>query len=381
MDNDKQKPATRCVHAGTYHDPRTRGVTSPVFTATSYGFPNPDNASLYPRYFNIPNHRVVAEKISALEEGEDALVLGSGMAAVSTTLMALLRPGDHALFQSDIYGGTHHFVVDELPRYGIEVTLVDQPTADGFARHLRPTTRLVYFESPSNPLLRLVDIAAVAAWARQQGLISVIDNTFATPINQRPLALGADVVLHSGTKYLNGHSDVNCGAVVAGRAWIDRITELAINHGATLDVRACYLLERGLRTLALRVRQQNENALRLARFLQQHPRVARVNYPGLPEHPDHAVAARQMDGFGGMLSFELGDGLEVDTLLGRFSLVTPALSLGGVETLICVPCQTSHSKMSAEDRRRAGISDRLLRLSAGIEDAADLLDDFARALA
>ncbi len=381
MSSEKRKPATQCVHAGTYFDQHTRGVTSPIFTATSYGFPNPDNASLYPRYYNIPNQRVVAEKVSALEEGEDALVLGSGMAAVSSTLMALLKPGDHALFQSDIYGGTHHFVVDELPRYGIEVSFVDTPTADGFADQLRSNTRLLYIESPSNPLLRVVDIAELASLGKQRGLCTVIDNTFATPINQRPLAGGIDVVLHSGTKYLNGHSDVNCGAVVGSCEMIDQVRGVAINHGATLDVRACYLLERGLRTLALRVRQQNENALRLARFLQEHPRVATVNYPGLPDHPGHEIAARQMDGFGGMLSFELAEELPVATVLERFSLVTPALSLGGVETLICVPSQTSHSKMSPADRQRAGISDRLLRLSAGIEDAEDLIEDFAQALA
>jgi cystathionine beta-lyase len=272
-------------------------------------------------------------------------------------------------------------VADELPRYGIEVSFADQPTAEGFARQLRSNTRLVYIETPSNPLLRIVDIAAVARMAKARGICTVIDNTFATPINQRPLTLGMDVVVHSGTKYLNGHSDVNCGAVVTSQERLTRITELAINHGATLDVRACYLLERGLRTLALRVRQQNENALAIARFLHDHPRVARVNYPGLPDHLDHETAARQMDGFGGMLSFELVEGGDPEQLLQGFRIVTPALSLGGVETLICVPSQTSHAKMSAADRHRAGISDRLLRLSAGIEDTEDLVADFERALA
>jgi cystathionine beta-lyase len=355
-------------------------VTSPIFTASSYAFPSAGGESLYPRYHNLPNQRVVAEKIAALEHGEAALALASGMAAISATLFTLLRPGDHACFQSDIYGGTHHFVADELPRYGIAVTLLDEPTADGFGRHLRPNTKLLYIESPSNPLLRLVDIAAVVQLARQHGLSTVIDNTFATPINQNPLSLGVDVVLHSGTKYLNGHSDVNCGAVVASRGLVADVTELAVNHGATLDVRACYLLERGLKTLALRVRQQNENALRIAQFLQQHPAVARVNYPGLSTHPGHEIAKRQMTGFGGMLSFELGDVEGTLRLLKRFRLIKPALSLGGVESLICAPSQTSHVKMTAAERQRAGISDALLRLSVGIEDADDLLEDLDRAL-
>lgn len=374
------KPATLCVHAGTHHDAGTGGVCSPIFTSTAYAYPNPAvGENIYPRYFNVPNQRVVAAKLAALEQGEAGLVFGSGMAAISTVLFAHLKPGDHAVFQADLYGGTYHFVAAELVRFGIEVSFVR--AGEDFAAAIRPNTRLLYVESPSNPLLSITDLAAVAQLGRARGLLTVIDNTFATPINQNPIPLGLDVVVHSGTKYLNGHSDVNCGAVVASRAVVRRVAECAVNHGGTLDAHACAQLERGLKTLALRVRQQNENAGRLALFLQRHPAVARVNYPGLSEHPAHAIATRQMRGFGGMLSFELHEPRRVDGLLRALRVVTPALSLGGVETLICVPAQTSHVKLSPEERERAGIRDGLLRVSVGIENAEDLVADFAQTLA
>ncbi len=377
--NRKLKPATLCVHAGTHLDAGTGGVCSPIFPSSAYAYPNPAvGENIYPRYFNVPNQRVVARKLAALEKGEAGLVFASGMAAISTVLFAHLKPGDHAVFQADLYGGTYHFVTAELVRFGIEISFARK--AEDFVASTRPNTRLLYVESPSNPLLSIMDLAAVAKLGRAHGLLTVIDNTFATPINQNPIELGFDVVVHSGTKYLNGHSDVNCGAVVSSPLVIRRVTECAVNHGGTLDAHACYQLERGLKTLALRVKQQNENAGRLARFLQAHPAVARVNYPGLPEHPDHAVAARQMRGFGGMLSFELREPVRVAGLLRGLRVVTPALSLGGVETLICVPAQTSHVKLSPEERQRAGISDGLLRVSVGVEDAEDLVEDFAQAL-
>ncbi len=376
--NKTLRPATCCVHAGAHIDKPTGGVCSPIFTSTAYGYPSPTNENVYPRYFNVPNQRAVAAKLAALEQGEAALVFGSGMAAISTLLFAHLQPGDHAVFQADLYGGTYHFVTTELARFGIAVSF--GRTLDEFAAAIRPGTRLIYVESPSNPLLRCVDLAAVAELARSHGLLSVIDNTFATPINQTPIELGIDVVAHSATKYLNGHSDVNSGAVVSSRKVISTVSDYAINHGGTLDAHACYQLERGLKTLALRVQQQNENAGRLAQFLSGHPAVARVNYPGLPKHPDHAVAARQMRGFGGMLSFELRQPAEVDAVLERFQLVTRALSLGGVETLICAPSQTSHRLMSSQERQQIGITDGLLRVSVGIEAIEDLVEDFEWAL-
>ena len=372
------RPDTLCVHAGTHLDERTGGVNSPIFTSTAYAYPNPANENVYPRYFNVPNQLVIARKLAALEKGEDGVVFGSGMAAISTLLFAHLKPGDHAVFQGDLYGGTFHLVTAELTRFGVEVSFAR--TLSEFGAALRPTTRVLYVESPSNPLLRCVDLAAVAQLGRERALLSVIDNTFASPINQTPLELGIDAVVHSGTKYLNGHSDVNAGVVVSSREVVRKVTECALSFGGMLDAHACYQLERGLKTLALRVRQQNANAGCLARFLERHHAVARVIYPGLPVHPDHTVAARQMRGFGGMLSFELRQPGQVDGMLERLQLATPALSLGGVETLVTVPSRTSHRTMSPEERQRAGISDGLVRVSVGIEDIADLSHDFDQAL-
>lgn len=370
--------ATLCVHAGGRRDEATGGSCTPIYTSTAYAFPNPANENIYPRYFNVPNQRAVAEKIAALEGGEAALAFGSGMAAISTLLLAFLMPGDHAIFQEDLYGGTHHLVTGQLARLGIEVSL--GRTLAEFVAAVRPETRLIYVESPSNPLLRCVDIAAVARLGREVGAMTVIDNTFATPINQNPVALGVDAVVHSATKYLNGHGDLNAGAVVASCDAVRRLREVAMNFGGMLDPHACYQLERGMKTLALRVRQHNENAGRLAEFLRAHPAVARVHYPGLPDHPDHGIAAGQMRGFGGMLSFELRDPSRVDEMLGRFRVATPALSLGGVETLVCVPARTSHRTLSPVQRAAAGITDGLVRVSVGIEGAGDIEDDFAGAL-
>ncbi|MFA5189822.1 MAG: PLP-dependent aspartate aminotransferase family protein [Verrucomicrobiia bacterium] len=381
MKNSDQplKPATLCVHAGSCVDGATGAITTPIFTASSYTHPNPTNQNTYQRYFNVPNQRAVATKLAALEQGGDALVFGSGMAAITTVLFALLKPGDHAVFQEDLYGGTYHFVAAELTRFGMEVSFA-RNQAD-FAAQLRPNTKVIYVESPSNPLLHCVDLAAIAALGKARGLLTIIDNTFASPINQNPLALSIDVVVHSATKYLNGHSDLNAGAVVASSEIIARIRPCAVNHGGMLDAHACYMLERGMKTLALRVARQNENAGKLARWLQKHPAVSRVNYPGLPDHPDHAVAARQMRGFGGMLSFELRAAAQADAVLGLFKLATAALSLGGVETLVTIPAKTSHVKLTAAERATIGISDALLRVSVGIEDADDLIADFEQALA
>lgn len=377
LPSSSRRPATLCIHAGTYHDPQTGGACSPLFPSTACAFPNAANENFYPRYFNTPNQRVIEQKIAALEQGEAAVAFGSGMAAISTLLLAHLQPGDHAVFQADLYGGTVQFV-RELARFGVAVSFAH--SIGEFAASLRPETKLLYVESPSNPLLRVVDLAGLGRLGRERGVLTVADNTFATPINQRPLVLGLDAVIHSGTKYLNGHSDLNAGLVVASAALVERTRECAVNHGGMLDAYACLLLERGMKTLALRVKQHNENALHLAGFLRDHPAVAAVYYPGLPSHPDHALAARQMGGFGGMLSFELRAGADVDAVLGGFRLVMPALSLGGVESLVCVPSRTSHRKLSPEERARAGITDGLVRVSVGVEAIEDLIEDFTRAL-
>lgn len=370
---------TLCVHAGTYLDRETGGACSPIFTSTAFGFPNQRNENIYPRYFNTPNQQVINRKMAALEQGEAALVFGSGMAAISTLLLAHLNPGDHAIFQNDLYGGTMQFVTGELQRLGVDVSW--GANAADFAVALRPATKLIYTESPSNPLLHCVDLAAVAELGARHSVLTIVDNTFATPINQNPIALGIDTVVHSATKYLNGHSDVNAGVVISSSETIARLATSAVNFGGMLDAQACAQLERGLKTLALRVQRQNENADCIARFLTSHPAVARVNYPGLKEHPDHAIILRQMRGFGGMLSFELHDPNLLDPMLDRLRLVMPALSLGGVESLLCVPSRTSHRAMTVAERRRAGISEALVRVSVGIESIEDLLADFSQAMA
>lgn len=372
------RSSTLCIHAGTHLDEASGGACSPIYTSTVYAYPNLANENVYPRYFNVPNQQVINRKLAALEQGEAALTFGSGMAAISTSLFAHLKPGDHAIFQADLYGGTYHLVANELTRFGVAISFCR--TTDEFSAALRANTRLIYVESPSNPLLRCVDLSEIAALGRDHQILTAIDNTFATPLNQNPIALGIDIVIHSASKYLNGHSDVNAGVVISSAAVIRRVTESAITHGGMLDAHACYQLERGLKTLALRMRQHNENAGRIAHYLQAHPAVAHVNYPGLPEHPDHAIAARQMRGFGGMLSFELREPTQVDRLLSRLQIVMPALSLGGVESLVCIPSRTSHRTLTPEERNRAGISDGLVRVSVGIEDVEDLLEDFAHAL-
>jgi cystathionine beta-lyase len=359
----------------------TGGVNTPIYTSSSYRFPNPSGKAYYPRYFNLPNQEAVAEKLCALEGAEEALVQSSGMAAITATLLGLLQQGDHAVFQPDLYGGTHHFVTTELHRFGIEASFARGRGAEDFREELRPNTRLLFIETPSNPLLNIVDLSEISALAKEHGLISLIDNTFATPVNQRPIARGVDVVLHSGTKYLGGHSDLNCGAIATSRELMRRIRPVAVNHGGTLDSHACYLLERSMKTLGLRVERQNGNAMELALFLEAHLKVRRVYYPGLPGHEGHETAKRQMSGFGGMLSFELAMGKEeADEVLRKLRVITQAVSLGGVESLICFPAETSHAKMSPEAREEAGISDTLVRLSAGIEDVEDLRQDLSDAL-
>lgn len=371
------QPSTLCIHAGTYHDERTGGACSPIFPSTACAFPNPTNENYYPRYFNTPNQRVLEAKLAALEQGEAALVVGSGMAAIATLLYAHLKPNDHAIFQADLYGGTF-LLVQELTRFGIKTTFVRN--AEEAAGALRAETKVVYVESPSNPLLRLIDLAAIARLGQNRGILTVTDNTFATPINQNPLSLGIGAVIQSATKYLNGHSDLNAGAVIGSAEVVQRTRDYAVNHGGVLDAHTCYLLERGIKTLALRMKQHNENALRLAEFLRKHPAVASVSYPGLDSHPDHALAKRQMRGFGGMLSFELRDASRIDAMLAALRIVMPALSLGGVESLVCVPSRTSHRKMTPAERQAAGISDGLVRVSVGVEDVQDLIADFANAI-
>lgn len=369
--------STRCVHAGTLIDSCAGGVNSPIYTSTAYAYPGPAAENVYQRYFNTPNQQAVATKVAALEGGEAGLVFASGMAAISTLLCTFLKPGDHAIFMSGLYGGTHALIQDFLVQRQIDVSWADTP--ESFEHGITPKTRLLYIESPSNPLLRCVDIAAIARLGRSRNILSVIDNTFATPINQQPLALGMDVVVHSATKYLNGHSDLNAGIVVGPAAIIRQLRSCAINLGGMLDAEVCARLERGLKTLAIRVERHNQNALQLARHLDSLPTVSRVYYPGLDSSQDHPIASRQMTGFGGMLAVELTDASLVSQALTRLRIAKPALSLGGVETLVCVPAQTSHCSLSPQERQMVGISDQLIRISVGIENIEDLLADFTQA--
>jgi len=372
--------STTCVHAGARPDQHTGGIVTPILPSTAHRFPNPSGENLYPRYFNIPNITAVSAKIAALERAEAALVVSSGMAAVSTCLLGLLRAGDHVLFHSELYGGTLHLAKETLPRFGIEVDFYDLQ-GDDFMTRVRPNTRMIYAETPSNPLLKVTDLRRVAHFARSRGIVTLVDNTFASPINQRPVEHGFDLVLHSGTKYLNGHSDVCCGAIAGRAELVDRIRSAAVDHGGVLDARACWLLERGLKTLALRIQRHNENGQRIAEFLRGHPRVSAVHYPGLTDDPGHGIARRQMDGFGGMLSFEVkGAVADAERFVSRLRLFTLAISLGGVESLVCFPCRTSHAHVGAGERARMGVTDNLLRMSVGIEDAIDLMADLKQAL-
>lgn len=376
------KKATQCVHAGSDQAAQAvPGVTTPIYTSTSFRYPNEAGEVYYPRYYNIPTQQVAASKIAQLENGEAGLVLSSGMAAVVSTLFGLLRAGDHAVFHSGIYGGSRSFVDERFSRCAIEHALVYGTDVADFEAAIRDNTKVLFFESPTNPLLQVVDIAKVAEMARSRGVLTVMDNTFASPILQNPLDLGVDVVIHSGTKYLNGHSDVNCGAIVTSNELMQPIMDCAVSLGGTLDVRACYLLERGLKTLALRVERQSANAARFAAAMVANPRVRTIFYPGLSDHPGHEIAARQMSDFGGMVSLDLdADEATTVAMMSRLKLAQVAVSLGGVETLACRPKETSHAKISAEQRQREGITDSLMRVSIGIEDVDDVIADFEQAL-
>jgi cystathionine beta-lyase len=373
-----KEKSTRSVHAGTLKDAATKGLNTPIYTSTAYAYIDQPQ-QFYPRYFNVPNQQAVIEKLCALEEAESGLVFSSGMAAITTTLLAHLRAGDHIVFQAGVYGGTHHFAVHELEKFGIEYSFTEGTTRADFERALQPNTKIIYVETPSNPLLSIVDLEIIGALARGRRIMSVIDNTFASPINQNPLAIGIDVVMHSGTKYLGGHSDICCGAVLSSAEVIAKIRRGALSFGGSLNAETCYLLERSLKTLELRVGRQNENALAVALALAEHDAVARVFYPGLESHPDHDVARRQMSGYGGVLSFELKQAAPL-MFLNNLRLIEPAMSLGGVETTVCQPAMTSHVKLTRAERLKIGITDGLLRLSVGIEDARELIADIKQAL-
>lgn len=376
---------TQLIHAGE-PSPRIAGaVTMPIFQSATFASAATGDADYhdlrYVRLSNTPNHLVLHAKLAALEGGEDALVTASGMAAISAILLAFLATGDHVLVQDNVYGGTHDFFARDLPRLGISHDAIDLDDPASWPALLRPTTRILYVEAITNPLVRVGDLVAAARFAREHGLIAVIDATFATPVLFRPLAHGFALAVHSATKYLNGHTDICAGAVIGRADLVQRVKHKLDHLGGALDPHACFLLHRGLKTLGLRVRAQSASALAIARFLEAHAAVERVHYPGLPGHPGHARARELFAGFGGMLSFELRGGkAAAERLLARVRLPIVAPSLGGAETLITRPAATSHAGLSAEERRRAGITDGLVRLSVGLEASEDLIEDLAAAL-
>jgi cystathionine beta-lyase/cystathionine gamma-synthase len=375
---------SKLVHAGEPEPLIGGAVIAPIFQSSTFEYTGAASYHelKYIRLSNTPNHAVLHRKLAALENAEAALVAGSGMAAISAALLTVMAPGGHLLAQDCLYGGTHDLLTRDLPELGLEVDFIDADDPASWQERLRNNTRAIYVETISNPLLDVPDLKAAADFARQNGLVSIIDNTFASPVNFRPAEAGFDLSIHSATKYLNGHTDIVAGAVI-GRADLVRKITHKLNHlGGVLDPHACFLLNRGLKTLAIRVRYQNESTLRMAQFLERHPKVLRVNYPGLESNRTHRRACELFDGFGAVLSFELEGGLQsAQELLARLTIPVCAPSLGGVETLITRPATTSHSGMSPDARASAGINDSLIRLSVGLETSDDLIEDFERALA
>jgi cystathionine beta-lyase/cystathionine gamma-synthase len=377
--SNRPRIETQCVHSGGLHDTATGGINSPIYTSTAAEYLDRDQVP-YQRYFNTLNQVAVVRKVCALEDAEDGVLFGSGMAAISTTLLTLLRAGDHAVLQDELYGGTHAFVTELFQRLDIAFDFVALTPA-AIEKTLSSKTKVIFLESPTNPLLHVMDLRGVAEVARARGVHTVIDNTFATPINQTPIALGIDVVVHSGTKYLGGHSDLQCGIAITRADLARQIRHQACHLGGSLNAASCYLLERSLKTLHLRVERQTANAGRIAEFLAAHPAVARVYYPGLSTDPGHPIARAQMRDFGAMLAFDVRPEIEeADAVQRRLKLIRPAASLGGVESTICAPVQTSHVKLTRPERERLGITETLLRLSVGIEHVDDLIADLSQAL-
>ncbi len=374
---------TKLIHSGEPEPLIMGAVSMPIFQSAMFEYSGEKSYHdlKYIRLNNTPNHVALHQKLSALENGEAALVTSSGMAAISTALLTVLSSGDHLLAQDCLYGGTHDFITKDFAAYGISYDFVDGDDPGSWKKKLKPSTKAVYVETMTNPLIQVADLKAFADFARGHRLVSMIDNTFASPINFRPLEHGFDLSIHSCTKYLNGHSDIVAGAVIGGRQLIQEITHKLNHLGGSLDPHACFLLHRGMKTLAVRMRQQNDSTLKIARFLEEHPAIEKVNYPGLESHPAHKRASELFDGFSGMLSFEVKGGLEAaQRFMNKTTLPVIAPSLGGIETLLTRPATTSHSGLSPEDRKRLGISDSLIRMSVGIEATEDILEDFDQAL-
>jgi cystathionine beta-lyase/cystathionine gamma-synthase len=374
---------TKLIHAGEPNPLIQGAVSIPIFQSSTFEYAGQESYHdlRYIRLNNTPNHVALHEKLAALENGEAAVVSGSGMAAISTTLLALLSAGDHFLAQDCLYGGTHDLITKDLPAYGISSNFICGKEPEAWKKLLRPNTKAIYVESITNPLMQVANLKGIVEFAREHRLYSIIDNTFTSPINFRPLEHGFDLSIHSCSKYLNGHSDIVAGAVIGPEELISKITHKLNHLGGTLDPHACFLLHRGMKTLAVRVRQQNASAMEIARFLESRPEVETVHYPGLASHPQHNRARELFDGFGGMLSFELQGGVELaERFIRNTTIPICAPSLGGVESLITRPVTTSHACLSPEECKEVGISESLIRLSVGLEATADILSDFDQAL-
>ncbi len=379
-----EKLETNLVHAGAPRPNIAGAVVTPIFQSANYLMADEGayDEVRYIRLSNSPNHFALQARLAAAESGEAALVTASGMAAITTSLLAFVDAGDHILAQKTLYGGTQTFLDSDAPRWNLSHTPIDT-VAGGpseWQAALRPETRLVLVESISNPLMEVGDLAAVVAFAKSHGLVTVIDNTFASPVNFRPLEIGFDLVVHSATKYLNGHSDIVAGAVVGSAENVARVRHLLLHLGGAIDPHTAFLFERGMKTLALRVAKQNANAQRLAEHLAGRGDVPRVNYPGLASDPGHRNASRLFSGFGGMLSFYAGDAARAERFVSSVRIPLHAASLGGLETLVVRPARSSHLGLEPEARRKLGITDDLIRVSVGIEDADELIADFQQAL-
>jgi len=386
----KQGPQTTAIHGG---EPKRHGVNTGVgpeiFRTSTFTFASTqqmkewaegkNKAYIYTRYGN-PTLTMAEEKIAALEGAEAAVVTASGMAAISSALLSTVRAGDELISTAQVYGGTYRLMRDVFPDLGIKVHHVETDLA-GMEELVTPRTKTLYVETPTNPTLRLVDLHKALAFAKKHGLTSIIDNTFASPVLQNPLAMGFDMVVHSATKYLGGHSDIIAGAAAGSKHWMERVRHFVIHLGGSMDPEAAYLLMRGIKTVGVRVERQCANAMAVAKFLDKHPKVARVHYPGLKSHPDHALAKKQMRGFGSMLAFDMKGGLPAARrFCDRVRLFLLAASLGGVESLVVLPIYTSHYKMSLQELERADVTPGTVRVSVGLEDPEDLIADLQQAL-
>lgn len=378
--NGERRQDTNAIHAGVPR-PGIRGaVIQPIFQSAIYEI-HGDAEPGYIRYGNTPNHETLGAKIAALEGVEAAVAGGSGMAAISAAILSHVSAGDHIIAQNSLYGGTFHFLTGHLPKLGVTTTFVDPDDHDAWRKALTPTTRLFWCETLTNPLVQMPDLEGIAGFCKASGIVSMIDNTFATPINFNPASMGFDLIMHSASKYLNGHSDILAGVLAGSAKTIERCNKTLRTFGGALDPHACYLLDRGLKTLGVRVRQQCSSALRIADFLHSHPAVERVHFPGLVSSRSHDRAKKLLRAFGGMLSFEARGGIEIaDAALSRLQIFTVAGSLGGAESLICRPATASHRSVPREERMAMGISDGLIRVSVGLEDPQDLMNDLDQAL-